>query len=94
MEIEDLLDKTEHGERRVDMSKLVLYLARLNDRIRDIENSISNHMQREEEYQASVQELITLLTQTKGILRFTKTIVYVGGLLVTAAFFLKEHFKW
>ena len=42
---------------------------------------------------ADVKTLIDLWTQAKGVVNFVKWAAWIGGILVSAALFIKDHYK-
>ena len=42
---------------------------------------------------SDVKTLIDLWTQAKGVVNFVKWAAWIGGILVSAALFIKDHYK-
>lgn len=40
-----------------------------------------------------VKALVELWTQAKGVLNFVKWAAWIGGIIVSAALFIKDHYK-
>lgn len=93
MKVEDLLSG-EGPERRVDMERLVIYLARLDGRVDEMRRDFRQHATAEQEYQERVKELIDIMTQTKEIWKFVRGLVYIAAPIAGLIVWFREHFKW
>ncbi len=93
VEIDELLEKDHAGERRVDMPKLLLYLAQLADGMKHLDGRLTVHMNAEEAQQKHIQELVRILTQAKGLMVAVRWLIYLGGPLVAVFLWFKEHVK-
>lgn len=61
--------------------------------LHEIKESLVLHMQQEELMRPKLEELVTILERSKGVVTFLKLLVYVGAPVAAFVAWAKDHVK-
>lgn len=61
--------------------------------LHEIKTAQEVHLQQEKEFRPKLEELITLLERSKGVITFLKLLLYIGAPIVAIAAWAKDHIK-
>lgn len=65
----------------------------LKTMIADLDHKLSEHIQKVNEYEPKVVELITWAERSKGVVWFLRTLLYIGAPIAAAVYWIKDHVK-
>ena len=65
----------------------------LRDLMHELKNTLQSHIEQEKEFRPKVEELVTILERSKGVVTFLKVITYIGAPVILFFGWVKDHVK-
>lgn len=65
----------------------------LRDLMHELKNTLQSHIEQEKEFRPKVEELVTILERSKGVVTFIKILAYIGAPVALFLGWFKDHVK-